>query len=819
MTKKIISVLLAAVMLITGLITTAFANDAKTTNDVKALIEAFDGDMTAAEPEDSVIKKYNEAVDAFNALPESERNSFDATVFGKLLCKVYDREIVRWKEENNSTSNSNASKAAHERAKSVLKMPAYVDEAYALASDANKITKEAQALELIEKLKTSSINAIILAGGFYNPYKLFSNASKTASGSKLIDLIANKLSSATQKADAANKPSSPKYVSKPILSKFEGEDDPKYIEAYKKYLSYKEANADYYVARYEFEGEKHYFAALEKTVAAVPAFKYVYDLAVSSIAAKREFNKTNDTAAVKSAATLYNSLTEQQKTWLDSFGNSVFAEKVINTETPFGPEYNYKYYKITGLAEFCVSMEFYGKLTEFEETVAAVTEPYTNDDIAAVKAAYNAIPASLQSSVSADTMTKYRSILASVTPDKSSDEKPDLSSYAVSQTPETYLTEKYAETLADTTVELILNAAGASDAYSLIYSGVFTNGTVLSLAKWLYPMIGNLTSLLSCAPEKLAKSLTEEKFAGAAAALTAAGEDWEAVEIKNGDFGFKDGNVEGFLDAVSAMLRGASLIHVALKLQNITDTAKGEYNYGAYEDLIPIFEILDLKSVMSSVEYTEYVNKAENANDAKFRAILTPIAYLLVDFANDPVNTVADILPKLAYAIDTGIVDTGVNGLLAKLTMVSVDPVDLTTAGVYKILNDNLLTPNNVVLPEDEFTEAIKLLAGCGTAVVKPSVRRGFNYRLGIDPDKSKTIVVFMNWLIEFAKENKDSAKTIIDAAFKKDKLTGAALKIAVGITPSFMPQNITFTFVVTVINFAHFIGRVKSIFGRVPTC
>lgn len=820
MTKKIISVLLAAAMLFTGLVTTAFAADIKTTDEVKALIEAFDKDMTATEPDENTLKAYTELTEAFNALSDDDRNAFDVVVFGKLLCKVYDREIVLWKAENDSTSSASASKEAHERAKKVIKMPAYVEEAFALAVATKSITNEKQALELIEKLKTASLNAVILAGSFNSSYNMFRDAAKVASGSALIHSIANKLSGYTQKADAANKPVSPKYVSKPNVNKFEGEDDPKYIEAYKNYLAYKEAQADYYVANYEFEGEKHYLPALAKTVEAVPEFKYVYNLASAVIAAKREFSATKNTEAAKTAAALYNNLSEIQKAWIDSFSNNILGEKTVYTETNLGIEYTYDYFKLSELVAFCVSMEHYDKIAAFEKTVADVTEPYTNEDITVVKAAYNDIPSSLKNAVNNDTMAKYRDILAAVGPDTPSDENPKLDDYNVTPMPKTYLTEKSAETLADATVDLILGATGASDAKTLIYSGVFTNGTVLSLAKWLYPMLGDLSNLLECSPSKLAGRLDEEKFAGAAAALTAAGDDWEAVEIKNGDFGFNDGDVEGFLDAASAILRGASLIHVALKLQNTVSTSAGEYTYGAYEDLIPILEILDLKNVMSSHEYTEYTENAEITNDAKFRAILAPVAYLLVDFAENPVKVIEDILPKLAYAIDTGIVNDGVNNLLSKLKMVKVDPVDLTTSGIYAILKDKLLDKNNITLSEEDFSELITLLAGCGTAVAKPSIRRGYSYRLGIESDKAKAVVVLMDWLVGFASENKETAKTLIDMASNGDKLLSTALKIAFGVTAIPVPKAVTFTVVTTLIKIANLVSRINKMFGNIlPNC
>lgn len=96
------------------------------------------------------------------------------------------------------------------------------------------------------------------------------------------------------------------------------------------------------------------------------------------------------------------------------------------------------------------------------------------------------------------------------------------------------------------------------------------------------------------------------------------------------------------------------------------------------------------------------------------------IVYLVSDVGNDPVNTVLGLLPKLSYAIESGIANTRINSLLSMLSeLFGITPVDLTTAGVYKILNDELLVPENITLSEEEFTALIKALSGCGTAVTK----------------------------------------------------------------------------------------------------
>lgn len=804
--KKISSVLLAVVMILSCFTSAIPAFAADNASSVKNLIDSFSGDMTSAEPEQEALTAYNNMVTSFNSLSKEEKDNFDVYSFDKLLLSVYDREMALWKKENNSTSAANAYKAAHERAKAIINMPSYVDEAIALYTEANGISSMEKADAFIETLKNASKNAVILSGGYYNSYKLFRYSISEKYGAELIDLAADKISTLTQKSDEANKPASPKYVSKPNASKFEGgESNPEYISAYKAYLQYKEDYADYYVDRYAFEGEKHYLTALKKVTDASPDFSYIYDIAVVSLEARRNYILNGDTTKIADAVALYNTLPDVKKAYIETADNYIFAEKTVSSENDLGVEYGYAYHKISGLVDFCKSMELYYTVKDFENLVASVEAPYTNKDIADVKEAYNKIPKTLQNLVASETTVKYKEILASIGPDEPSEVNPDLNMYPSTEVSYKGLSEKNAATLANATTELVLKATGVSNTEELVNTKILTNNMVVTLAGMLYPLLDKETNgLISATPASLAKKLDEEKFAGAVIALNAASEDWNSVTVKSGDFGFEDGDAEGFLDAVSAMLRGASLIHIAIKLENTKNTAQGTYTYGAYEELIEVFEILDLNKVMSSDEYTNYVNSAKEKDDAKFRAILAPIVDLIVAFGNDPVNTICDVLPKLAYAIDSGIVDNRINNLISKISLVSIPPVDLTTVGIYNILNKELLTANNISLSEEEFCSLIKEIAGCGTAVTKESVQRGQKYRMGIESDRAKTIVVLMSWILDVAENNKELVDSLLDMLLGDSPFLKFALKLLINTSTKFIPRKIIFVLASIFINIAN---------------
>ena len=814
-TKKLISIILTALMLMTCFSSafSAFAAE----DDIKALtdlIYAYNGDLTVAEPAAEDLEAYNEMVNAFNALSAEERDNLDVIAFDKLLLTVYDREVAILKA--GGMSNGNAMKQAHAKAEAVITMPSYVATAAALYTEVSNINSQAKFDAFVENLKAAPVNAAILAGGYYKSYNSFRYAIHNDKyGAELVLLAADKLSTVTEKADSANKPSSPKSVSKPNVSKFNGVDDPAYIAAYEAYLAYKEAQAQYYADLYAFEFEKHYLPHLKVLTEACPYFSFVYDICKNTIEAKRNFNENEDTAKIAEVMAVYNTLSPAQKGWFEAVdGTAAFAEKVENGVTDFGIEYTYKRYKTIELIDFCVSMEFYYTIKNFEDTVAEIAIPCTNADIAKAKAAYNEVPESLRNTISVDAKTKYSEILACVGPEDAVDNEPALDAFVESEVSYKDISGKKAEALINSIFDLVLDATGTADFKTFIDSNVFTNKTVIALAGAIYDLLAEETDgLIDVTPADMVKELTEEKFAGAVAAFEAAGESWADVEINNGDLGFTDGDVEGFLDATSAMLRGASLLHIALKLENTADVKEGTYSYGAYEELIDVFEILDLRSVMSSGEYTDYVNAAENKNDAKFRAILAPIAYLLVDIGNDPVNTLLDVLPKLAYAIDSGLVSTQINKLLSMFQIIEISPVDLTTAGIYTILNDELLTPQSINLSEEEFTALIEALSGCGKAVKKDSVKRGLNYRMGISSDSEKAAAVLLTWILDIASENTELVNVLLATLVGENVFIGIILKLAVTLSTTVIPRRVVFNLMSIFISIAKAFTSVLTIF------
>lgn len=368
---------------------------------------------------------------------------------------------------------------------------------------------------------------------------------------------------------------------------------------------------------------------------------------------------------------------------------------------------------------------------------------------------------------------------------------------------------------------------------------VYTNETVALVAKKLFPLVGGLSSLVAKGPKDLAAKLDKETCAGAIAALNAAaatlGADgkpvgkldaWQYLTVVDGDFGFANGDKEGFLDAVASLFRPLSLLTTVVSFENTTSLFYGP-QLGIYEDLIPIFEALGIKDFMTSDEYTAYVKKGANTNekmDRRIRGIITPI-FTLVDAvasAESPVDEVLKLLPNLASAIDTGLIDTQIHSMLGKISLGIGNSVkvDLTTGGVYDILAPKLkdielqaakvdengeetapavtLTIN---LDKEKFAAAIKDIAACGVFTAKESAAKTRNWFVGIEGDSADAFVVLFRYLhSELTEEN-----------------NAVAIKTAVAALDMNASQKIVVNFLVSSVLSSSADGALRTIVALLP--
>lgn len=801
--KKSLSVLLCLCLILSAAATGFSALAADETDAVTAFsaaVTAYDGKLNVAEPTDEDLAAYEKLITDYKKLSQDEVESIGVLTYDIFYHLVIDRErqiSIKNNPDIKSYNKAHYENAAAQAITTLGYIPGYIDKAIELGTKLNN-----KSLSLDDK-KTAwaeaDKNTRIMAGSYSSSNGILSTA-LNGNAFKGVKLIIDPIFDELLKANPApTKPKSP--GSAPKASKYEqGEEDPQYIADFATWLANAEAYNKGYAAEYNHKGTL-YLEAFDWIVSVDPSYKNVVDAIKAVREAKSLYDNSGSTAKATAAVKLYNELGEIDKAFFDNCGYYLYAVAVDK-----GTSWTYKTYSLKSLYENCIDIGNARYVDYFTVVIENITEPYTRVDIERAKEAYSMVPDSLKSQISEETMTKYAAILASIAPDEATGERPNVEIMETT-------TVKYPFGVSSKTVDKtiknvqtllyqILDIPSGGTA-QLVSEGIYTNSTVALLAKTVYPAIGNLSSLVAMGPEKLADKLDKETCAGAIEALNAAastldGEGkkvdavtaWSYLEVKDGDFGFNDGDKEGFLDAAAAIFRPLSLLAIVLPFENKADTSKGTYTYGAYEDLVPVFEVLGITSFVSSAEYTKAIEAASTADekmDLRIRMILAPICDLLDSVAgsDEPLNALLDLLSKVAYAVDSGLVDTQIHEIIGKLAMNLGDniKIDLTASGLFDMIAPSIekieiseaqFDENGnetkaavlfgVKLTKDKFTAAIHELAGCGKYTANPSVARGKNWYVGIDSNVRDAFVVCVRYLHSelSSEENSATLKNIV---------------------------------------------------------
>lgn len=746
----------------------------------ETLVSNYTGSVSTASPTEEDLAGYAQIVSAYQALTDAQKGNVDLLIFDKSFRLVLMREyyLEKAKPENAKATAKVLYATAQKNAESILGQAGWVSAfagAKTLAETLASKTKSAQ--EKLSAFVAATEGERAYAGVYYASYGMFYYALDSSSAGKALVQVIQALE-ADALAAAPFTETAPASVSSPSVSKYPlGKDDPAYIADYAKYVEYTKQRADYnarkanYTAAFDLE-------AFQKIANAAPEYQSVYAFITDALAACHAFetDRSNLTAA-KSAVAAYEKLSDYLKVFVQK--NTTLRYYTYSTKG--SSTWSTAAWTAAKLYTQCTSIAQYDLALDFIDLVEKIEPPYDNDDILAVRTAYDAMPQALRIYISEETMHKYADILASIAPDRPALDKPDLAIFE--KTAVSYPSgvtraqlEKALPGLESLLIDTLLPQLGLTGGLAqMIQTGVYTNYTVAEIAKLLYPLLGGLSSLVAQEPEDLKKALTEEKFAGACAALetaqvtgqaaydaaVASGETdadkmeylWNALVVQDGDFGFIDGDKEGFLDAVSVLFRPLSLLTMVLTFENTSNPTNGTYTYGAYEQLVPIFEVLDAEGYLSSVEYTAYVLENNKSMESRIRPILVPVFNLIDTFGEKPLDTLLNLLPKLGWAVKTDMLTERIGNILSSMKLVSIEPPALDAEALYDILAPMLAdlsigdTTLSISLSKAKFVRFINDVGGCGTAVVKDSVARGTAYRLGVEPDQPDAFVVLFRWL------------------------------------------------------------------------
>lgn len=794
---------------------------------------AAPADEAKLEAYNAKLALYNTAVAAYKALTEAEKDQFPVANALSFLKAVTEREAYVIKAAFDASrpdgtpamSATDSRVAAHEKLNEIIGPHATRDKAMALARhlidpfegsvklngnlDFTKYPAAASALAAYKAdyCKADTLTRMYLDG----VSTVFKSFGSNSVGTTLRDLI-----KMMGKASVAQSPftetAPPSPGTKPKEKDYaQGAADPAYIAALNEWLPKKQASMSYNQRKSNYEYNA-YFVAMAELAKACPEYAQIFKVAAQLRDAFIAFDTTGKTNDCLAAVAAYDAITDAyQLAVYKSVGNTAaYYQFYLNTKQN---DYAYTNLSINQLYQKCKDTANMELVAAFEAYIAGIDLSTVNNDVVAqAQAEYKKVPADYLSKISTDILAKYNQIVALYDPvkplvpseDKFEDEIAAFTPTTVYATKFPCARKGIEYTIFGTNkltadvlkMALAYSANGTLKGYKN-YS-VLSNKTMSTLLS-LYHMIAdanltvsgiNVSSILAgdLKPSKIAGWLTEEQFAGAKAKLLAAAETddttaaFAAIQFENGDWGFQDGDREGFAKAVAAMLRpvsnilhnGISIISQIIFLPNTT-APNGDYVYGAYEHLIPLLEGLGLDGVLSSEEYSARYYDAAKAGknaqlDAVFLPILSPIVTLVDELQSNPLHTILDLLPRLARVIDTGVLSDSLNNFLHTSSLLGGVNIDLSGDAVNAMIDGRKIS---IGLGDNaQLTTTLKAvdwarLAGCGKLVLADSVSAANAYRTLIETNRADAYVVASQYLV----------KTVL-----RTRIEGKSAAVALGI-------------------------------------
>lgn len=463
-------------------------------------------------------------------------------------------------------------------------------------------------------------------------------------------------------------------------------------------------------------------------------------------------NEDVDVAEIKNAVDKYNNLSDNAKKMFDSISSTsnykvLAVAKNVHTADGLTPEMVYtetssiSIYRLGDCAKQCNDVLYQLLLDDFNKYVSDTDLAKVTDSVvAAAKEKYVALSDAFKKKITDETMAKYTQI---VKPASDKDDfakevaafnqtkitRPENSTVAWTTGGIQSAVDELWDLVANTILPLVSKDIDLSKGLDKVLAdNVYTNemvGNILGLYASLSRnetdlgvmgfTLGDIINML-CSPSNIAKMLEEEKFASVAATIKSYNDFKEtddtnklealaAHKFQSGDFGFKDGDREGFIDAVLAVLRpittllapGAKALGLVSLNINMFDYIDGEGNYveGVYANLIPLLEQLGCTDLMTVEEYkANYYSKVSEtsatiAADQFLKPVIDSVLKNVLDVVSpDPLNGLIKVLPRLAHIVDTDMVNTSVKAALAQMGMLSglAANLDLSKAFINKTL-------------------------------------------------------------------------------------------------------------------------------------
>ncbi len=205
---------------------------------------------------------------------------------------------------------------------------------------------------------------------------------------------------------------------------------------------------------------------------------------------------------------------------------------------------------------------------------------------------------------------------------------------------------------------------------------LYSNSLLTQLVTELYSFLqgeelAKFVSLLNVdlSPEGVAKSLSDTQFSSVASILSNLRE-WKYLNKDAVNWGFTDGDKEGFIDAVSAVLSPAEELFGMLLAGgkiSLLDSIDFYGSDGYNTAVIPLLEALGVyyEDIPS---YKEYLGLIKTQGTIK--PIVTSVFSLVERVLDKPVYTVTEILPNLMYFLNNDGLSICIRNLIYPITNV-----------------------------------------------------------------------------------------------------------------------------------------------------
>ena len=751
------------------------------------------------------VQLYSEMVAQYKALTEVEKDALEIKSALSLLKSVVEREAYLIKKDYDSRLPQTATNAdkmtvvqsrieAQKTLDEVLGPHAVRDEAYEASKllfvqfsanvrlsariDFNKYPQAEQVLyDFLEDYRNASPLARQYMDGISAIFESYSANSLGNTFTLIIGMLT--------RLEVCKNPYSeekPQTVSKPNYKNYPGgKTDPDYLQAIAEWLPYAEASQKYSCDLYNWEAQIN-MESMRQLVELAPEFEEVVRTMLALREAYISFVQTGETQSAQAAMQAFDSLNAYEQACTKTSAKA-YSYYFLNA-TKDG--YSYSNLSFSTLYKKCEETGGMALVESFIAYIDAIAlDSVDNTIIEETKEQYAAVPFAVRNQIPEEVMEKYRQILALYMPIQ-----PLVpSDYDFSQEIDAFDKTQVAYPCQETEKEEVQAAVGevsalferiialvlGSDLTALLQERVYTNRMMSSLLS-LYDKIVdanlvtggiNVSHVLAdyLAPEDVAVYLTEEQYSGARKKLAAytSTDDYADIRFENGDWGFEDGDREGFAQAVAVMLRpvgdiltnGILVISKILDLPNTT-AENGDYIYGAYEYLIPLLEALGAEGLLSSESYTAGYHAAFSEGqyakyDALFLPILTPVLALVDKIAANPVEEGAQLLVRLGMVLEKDLLSSSLNAALHTSSLLSGVKVDFSAKAVNQMLN-NLLA--SIMIGEKSYTFQLteidwSKLGHCGALVRAQSVSASNLYRTTVIAEQEDVLVLVYRYLYQ----------------------------------------------------------------------